>query len=66
MSNISDAHVKVHFRMEVDEGGWPPAPVESLWAVYLSDGTVRLDNTPWFVRGPYVFGRGGRAAAWLS
>ncbi|MFF7772495.1 DUF4265 domain-containing protein [Streptomyces massasporeus] len=51
MTNISTDHVKVHFRMEVDEEGWPPAGVESLWAVDLGDGTVRLDNTPWFVRG---------------
>ncbi|MER7770596.1 DUF4265 domain-containing protein [Kitasatospora sp. NPDC096140] len=51
MTNISDAHVKVHFRMEIDEDGWPPVGVESLWAVDLGDGTVRLDNTPWFVRG---------------
>ncbi|MCY0931872.1 DUF4265 domain-containing protein [Streptomyces sp. H27-H1] len=51
MTNISDAHVKVHFRMDIDEDGWPPASVESLWAVDLGDGTVRLDNTPWFVRG---------------
>ncbi|MFJ5635006.1 DUF4265 domain-containing protein [Streptomyces goshikiensis] len=51
MTNISDDHVKVHFRMEIDEDGWPPASVESLWAVDLGDGTVRLDNTPWFVRG---------------
>jgi hypothetical protein len=51
VTNISDEHVKLHFRMEVDEDGWPPASVESLWAVDLGDGTVRLDNTPWFVRG---------------
>ncbi|MEV1049759.1 DUF4265 domain-containing protein [Streptomyces sp. NPDC049887] len=51
MTNISDDHVKVHFRMDMDEDGWPPASVESLWAVDLGDGTVRLDNTPWFVRG---------------
>lgn len=51
MTNISDDHVKVHFRMDIDEYGWPPASVESLWAVDLGDGTVRLDNTPWFVRG---------------
>ena len=51
MTAISDDHVKLHFRMEVDEDGWPPASVESLWAVDLGDGTVRLDNTPWFVRG---------------
>ncbi|MFE7510299.1 DUF4265 domain-containing protein [Streptomyces sp. NPDC057540] len=51
MTSISDNHVKVHFRMDMDEDGWPPAGVESLWAVDLGDGTVRLDNTPWFVRG---------------
>ncbi|MEE1747893.1 MULTISPECIES: DUF4265 domain-containing protein [unclassified Streptomyces] len=51
MTNISDDHVKVHFRMDVDEDGWPPASVESLWAVKLGNGTVQLDNTPWFVRG---------------
>jgi hypothetical protein len=51
VTDISDDHVKVHFPMEVDEDGWPPASVESLWAVDLGDGTVRLDNTPWFVRG---------------
>ncbi|GHB28854.1 hypothetical protein GCM10010306_021550 [Streptomyces umbrinus] len=51
MTNISDDHVKVHFRMDIDEDDWPPASVESLWALDLGDGTVRLDNTPWFVRG---------------
>ncbi|MCT9094250.1 DUF4265 domain-containing protein [Streptomyces sp. ASQP_92] len=51
MTSISGDHVKVHFRMEVDEEGWPPASVESLWAVDRGDGSVRLDNTPWFVRG---------------
>ncbi|MET7931211.1 DUF4265 domain-containing protein, partial [Streptomyces sp. NPDC005349] len=51
VTNISDDHVKVDFRMDIDEDGWPPASVESMWAVNLGDGTVRLDNTPWFVRG---------------
>ncbi|MEV5283191.1 DUF4265 domain-containing protein [Streptomyces sp. NPDC052811] len=51
MTNATDDHVKVHFRMDVDEDGWPPVSIESLWAVDLGDGTVRLDNTPWFVRG---------------
>ncbi|WP_331773678.1 hypothetical protein [Embleya sp. NBC_00888] len=51
MTSISDGHVKIHFRLEADEGGWPPANTESLWAVDLGDGTVRLDNIPWFVRG---------------
>jgi hypothetical protein len=51
VTGIRDDHVKVHFQLEVDENGWPPASVESLWTVDLGDGTVRLDNTPWFVRG---------------
>ncbi|WP_188300320.1 hypothetical protein [Streptomyces sp. CBMA156] len=42
MTNISGDHVKVHFRINVDEDGWPPASVESLRAVDLGDGTVRL------------------------
>lgn len=50
MNDIGEDHVKVLFRMELD-GDWPPASVESLWAVDLGDGTVRLANTPWFVRG---------------
>ncbi|OIJ63182.1 DUF4265 domain-containing protein [Streptomyces mangrovisoli] len=50
MTSVTDDHVKVCFRMDVDEDGWPPVSVESLWAVDLGDGTVRLDNTPWFVR----------------
>ncbi|WP_406100935.1 DUF4265 domain-containing protein [Streptomyces sp. NBC_01003] len=37
--------------MDVADGGWPSASVESLWAIDLGDGTVQLDNTPWFVRG---------------
>ncbi|MET8182922.1 DUF4265 domain-containing protein [Streptomyces sp. NPDC005336] len=51
VTSLRDDHVKVYFRMEMDEDGWPPASVESLWAVELGDGTVRLHNTPWFVRG---------------
>ncbi|MFG1807840.1 hypothetical protein [Streptomyces sp. NPDC049040] len=33
MTTVSDNHVKVHFRMDIDKDGWPPASVESLWAV---------------------------------
>ncbi|MFJ8641726.1 hypothetical protein [Streptomyces sp. NPDC093610] len=46
MTNINGDQVKVHFRMDIGEDGWLPASVESLWAVDLGDGTVRLDNTP--------------------
>ncbi|MET8740819.1 DUF4265 domain-containing protein [Streptomyces sp. NPDC004728] len=50
MTQTGVEHVEVHFRLETD-GDWPPASVESLWALDRGDGTVRLDNTPWFVRG---------------
>ncbi|MFE1788623.1 DUF4265 domain-containing protein [Streptomyces sp. NPDC059525] len=29
MTNISSDRLKVHFRMDIDEDGWPPASVES-------------------------------------
>lgn len=50
MTNPDGLYVKVHFRLEVKDD-WPPASVESLWAVDQGNGTVRLDNIPWFVRG---------------
>ena len=51
MTTIEPNPVKVSFRLEVDEGGWPPVGVENVWAVDLGDSTARLINTPWFVRG---------------
>ncbi|MCX5184346.1 DUF4265 domain-containing protein [Streptomyces sp. NBC_00268] len=50
MTNPEGPYVKVHFRLEIEDD-WPPTSVESLWAVDQGDGTVRLDNIPWFVRG---------------
>lgn len=50
MTNPEGPYVKVHFRLEIEDD-WPPASVESLWAVDQGDGTARLDNIPWFVRG---------------
>ncbi|UPZ29845.1 DUF4265 domain-containing protein [Streptomyces sp. LRE541] len=50
MANSEGPYVKVHFRLEITDD-WPPASVESLWAVDQGDGTARLHNTPWFVRG---------------
>ncbi len=40
----------MHFRLEIEDD-WPPASVESLWAIDRGDGTAQLDNIPWFVRG---------------
>ncbi|MET7778798.1 MULTISPECIES: DUF4265 domain-containing protein [Streptomyces] len=50
MTTPEGPYVKVHFRLEIEDN-WPPASVESLWAVDQGDGTMRLDNIPWFVRG---------------
>lgn len=41
---------KVFFRLEQDEDGYPPAGVESLWALSSENGRFVLDNTPFFVR----------------
>jgi len=43
--------VKVIFELPQDDDGWPPAGSEGLWAVPVTPDVVRLDNTPFFVRG---------------
>jgi hypothetical protein len=43
-------HVKVFFRLEPDEDGYPPVEVESLWGLRRSKG-VELDNIPFYARG---------------
>ena len=42
---------RVDFRLQPDESGYPPATVETLWAVDLGDGRYRLDNVPFFAVG---------------
>jgi hypothetical protein len=42
--------VKVRFRLDRDEDGYPPAESEGLWAVPLGGNAYRIDNTPWFAR----------------
>jgi hypothetical protein len=46
-----DQFVKVVFELPRDKDGWPPAASEGLWAIPVSPDVVRLDNTPFFVRG---------------
>jgi hypothetical protein len=50
VSDERPGYVKVRFRLERDEDGWPPAESEGLWAVPLGGGVFRIDNTPWFAR----------------
>ena len=41
--------VKVDFKLEIEEDGFPPVEVETLNGVLQDDGYVKLDNTPFFV-----------------
>lgn len=43
--------MKIYFRLEQDEDGYPPDPWESLWAEKTEGGLYRLDNIPFFVKG---------------
>src|SRR5690349_21666617 len=43
--------VKVHFRLEQDEDGYPPAGVESVWAQKgAKENEYIIDNVPFFAR----------------
>ena len=42
--------VKVRFKLDQDEDGWPPVTSEGLWAEPLGEEKYRINNTPWFVR----------------
>jgi hypothetical protein len=48
VSDERAGYVKVRFRLEHDEDGWPPADSEGLWAAPVGGGVYRIDNTPWF------------------
>jgi hypothetical protein len=43
--------VKIHFRLEQDEDGYPPVAVESLWATPTAAAEQYvIDNVPFFIR----------------
>jgi hypothetical protein len=46
---MSTDRVKVLFRLEKDEDGYPPVEVESLWGIRRYDG-IELDNIPFFAK----------------
>ncbi|GLQ46503.1 hypothetical protein GCM10007862_15540 [Dyella lipolytica] len=47
--------VKIHFRLEQDEDGYPEVAVESVWATKgTKSGEYVLDNIPFFFRGATV------------
>lgn len=41
--------VKLLFRLQPDEDGYPPYQWESVWANPVSDGLYQIDNIPFFV-----------------
>jgi len=45
----ASAFVKIRFKLQHDEEGWPPVGSEGLWGEPLGDDQYRVDNTPWFV-----------------
>lgn len=47
---MSADRVKVLFRLQKDEDGYPPIEVESLWGIRRSEG-IELDNVPFFAKG---------------
>jgi hypothetical protein len=47
----TEQHVKILFELERDEEGYPPASVETLWAIKAGDGLFKIDNIPFFVYG---------------
>ncbi len=47
----SETHVRVSFKLEPDDTGYPPTEWERLWAIRQDDGSFLIDNAPFFVRG---------------
>ncbi len=45
-----DDRVKVGFRLQRDEDGYPPADSEYLWALPIKGDLYEIDNIPFFVR----------------
>jgi hypothetical protein len=43
--------VKVNFKLEQDEDGYPPFSWEGLWAESIDEGVYRIDNIPFYVKG---------------
>ena len=47
---MSEPRQKILFRLERDADGYPPADVEGVWADEAGEGTLVLDNIPFFAR----------------
>jgi len=44
-------HIKIYFKLEQDEEGYPPVDWETLWAAPKGDDLYVLDNTPFYAQG---------------
>jgi hypothetical protein len=44
-------HVKISFKIEQDDSGYPPDSCERVWAKSLGNGNYEIDNIPFFVYG---------------
>ena len=42
---------KIYFQLEIDEDGYPPFDVESLWVSTIDKGSGIIDSIPFFVKG---------------
>lgn len=45
---MNDKYVKILFELEQDKDGWPPAKIESLWAIDLGDNKYKIDSIPFY------------------
>ena len=45
-----DGMVKIGFKLERDEDGYPPADWEWMWASRVSNFTFKIDNIPFFAK----------------
>lgn len=43
-------HVKIRFPLEIDEDGYPPESVETLWALDIGGGRYKIDNIPFYAK----------------
>jgi hypothetical protein len=51
MQRDTSPRIKIAFRLEQDEDGWPPTSWELMWAFPRSGDTAELDNIPFFAKG---------------
>jgi hypothetical protein len=51
LSSSSAGKLKMLYRLEPDDDGYPPVSTEGLWVRPLDSGTVILDNIPFYAKG---------------